>query len=284
LVGHTLRNMNSAVKQARPAGPREGQEGGRRGGYRPYTKPRSSYDVNDGPRRGTFQQQHTPAGASDKKKDYEIFDKTRDILRCIFPMNKSAGKTVILAMDPNFNFQPMVTFSKTGKPGVKMTAFAFRNLCRNTEYITDFFTEHHDGEQVVNLSPETVVSFEKQYGKKVLVFTTEINTNESRSVVIQEPTWTYLKTLFGLLNLLIDQQETYTKDAQQLYDDLIRYCKSYFTAQQENHTDMSRLEEFLREVTLMDIGFAAPEECYLDVERAFLEMKLFCIYDLAGSL
>jgi len=214
----------------------------------------------------------------------ETFDKTRDIMRCIYPITKSASKQIIVAMDPIFEFLPCVTIAKTGMAGVKLPHYAFKNLCSSEAYISDYFTEHHDGDNVVNLGPEVVVEFHKQYKSRVISFCTDVQTNGAQRVTIVESTWKELKKIFELVTYVFKQQETWTIDAQQLYESLREHCKSYFPGQTDNHTNMEQLKEFLQGLKLEDLDFVQRQECYLDVERAFMEMKIICAYDIAGSM
>jgi DNA-binding protein Fis len=120
----------------------------------------------------------------DRKPAKETFDKTREILRCVFPLCKSGSKQIIIGMDSAYEFFPMVTIAKTGRPGVKLPHYAFKTLCDSVEYISDYFTEHHDGQTVVNLAPEIIVEFENQYGQRVITFCSNVSTNNSQRVTI----------------------------------------------------------------------------------------------------
>jgi hypothetical protein len=239
-------------------------------------------EVNDGPKRGAFQRSSTPAPAAARAaKDFEVFDKTRDILRCVYPLNRSASKQIIISLDPSFEFMPAATISPTGKRGVKLPHYAFNTLCDSLHYITEYFNGTHEGQSTVNLAPEIVMTFEHQYGKKVLTFRSEVDTNQCLSVTIQEPTWLYFKKLLPLLRHNFEQLLTYSMDCQQLCAALRAYCRQNFPGRTENYTDMNQFEDFLGAIQLSDIDFAPRQECFMDIDRAFMELTRFCAFDLA---
>jgi DNA-binding protein Fis len=212
------------------------------------------------------------------------YDRSRDIMRSFYPINQSGSKQAIVAMDPAFEFFPTVTIAKTGQAGVKLPHYAFKTLCDSALYITDYFTDHHDGVDVVNLAPEVIASFEQQYGEKVVTFCNNVQTNGAESVTLNELSWQRFVGLLELLKHNFMEQESWTFDAQQLYEALKEYCKSYFTGQSENHTNMKQLGDFLATLALEELIYVPREECRMDIQRAFLEMKYFCKFDLAGSL
>jgi hypothetical protein len=75
---------------------------------------------------------------------------------------------------------------------------------------------------------------------------------------------------------------TYTLDCQQLYAALKDHCTNSFTGKTDTHTDMDQFEDFLIAIELTDLDYAPRHECYMDLERAFLEMTRFCVFDLAA--
>jgi hypothetical protein len=187
-------------------------------------------------------------------------------------------------MDPAYEFLPTVTIAKTGQPGVKLPHYAFKTLCASMSYISDYFTDHHDGDCVVNLAPEVVVNFGHQYGAKIILICNNVQTNNNEFVTINETTWMNFVGIFELITYIFQRQESWTRDAQVLYEAIREYCKAYFTGQTENHTDMKHLKIFLAQLQLEDLVFVNREECTVDIKRAFMEMKYFCIYDLAGCM
>jgi hypothetical protein len=219
-----------------------------------------------------------------KRKQFEAFDVTREIFRCIFPLCKSGSKQIIIGLDSTYEFFPTVTIAKTGRPGVKLPHYAFKTLCDSLEYISDYFSAHHDGKTVVNLAPEIIVEFGNQYGKRVISFVADVQTNNEQRVTIVGATWEHLRKMLDLICYLFNQQESWTLDAQILFAVLREHCKTYFSGHADNHTDMNQLEKFMKELNLSDIDFTPRQECKMDVERAFYEMKYFCSFDTMGNI
>lgn len=229
-------------------------------------------------------QQAAPKKHNDNKHTAEIFDVTREIFRCIFPLCKSGSKQIIIGLDSCYEFFPVVTIAKTGKPGVKLPHYAFKTLCDSLEYISDYFSLHHDGKTVVNLAPEIIIEFGMQYGKRVITFCAEVQTNNIQKVTIMGPTWEHLRNMLDLICYIFKQHETYTVDAQLLFVALRDHCKAYFPGHADNHTDMPQLEKFMKELRLEEIEFVPRQECFMDIERAFFEMKHFCSFDVMGNI
>lgn len=229
-------------------------------------------------------QQPDPKKQKDGKPALEIFDVTREILRCIFPLCKSGSKQIIIGLDSCFEFFPTVTIAKTGKPGVKLPHYAFKTLCDSLDYISDYFTLHHDGKTVVNLAPEIIIEFGMQYGKRVITFCGDVQTNNAQKVTIMGPTWAYLRNMMDLLLYVFNQQESWTIDAQNLFMALRDHCRAYFPGHADNHTDMDQLAKFMKELRFEEIDYSPRQECFMDVQRAFYEMKYFCSFDVMGNI
>jgi hypothetical protein len=219
-----------------------------------------------------------------KRKQFEALDVTREIFRCIFPLCKSGSKQIIIGLDSCYEFFPTVTIAKTGRPGVKLPHYAFKTLCDSLEYISEYFSGHHDGTTVVNLAPEIIVEFGNQYGKRVITFCSDVQTNNEQRVTIVGATWAHFRKMLDLIYYLFNQQESWTLDAQILFAVLREHCKLYFPGHAEKHTDMNQLEKFMKDLTLGDIDYTPRQECRMDVERAFLEMKNFCSFDTMGNI
>lgn len=172
-----------------------------------------------------------------------------------------------------------MTIAKTGRPGVKLPHYAFKTLCDSQDYISDYFSEHHDGTTVVNLSPEISVEFGMQYGKRVITFCADVQTSNAERVTIIGATWDKFRNMVDLLCYIFNQQETWTLDAQNLYVALREHVQAHFPGHTENHSDMLQLEKFMTELRFQDLHYVPRQECYMDVERVFYEMKYFCTFD-----
>jgi hypothetical protein len=97
-------------------------------------------------------------------------------------------------------------------------------------------------------------------------------------------TWEDFRKMLDLICYLFNQQESWTLDAQILFAALCEHCKAYISGHAENHTDMNQLEKFMKELNVGDIDFTQRQECKMDVERAFYEMKYFCSFDTMGNI
>jgi len=218
-----------------------------------------------------------------RKKQVELCDKTGQILRTTFGINKSASKVITLGLDIQYEFLPSVVLSKPGQQGVKLPHYAFQNLLQNIIFISDYFDGSHDGRADVNLGPEEVVQFTKLHGNKAVNIKSNLAVSDKVFVCLTAPSWIEFRRILPLVMYVYQQLEASTVEAQKLYTNLKQAVETGFYGEETaGHTNFPALESYLDKLPIEDIGYLPTEETALNIERAFLEMKLFCMYDLSS--
>lgn len=241
------------------------------------------YKMKQPPRpQGPYQRNAWPPRQNQIKKEHPkpVFEKTREILRHIYPANASGSKIVTISLDPAFDFEPAVTFAKPGFAGVKLDTLAFFELCNNAEYISAYFRGEVAQAGQMQLSHDVTLAFELSYGHLAIVLKYAVQTPAEKTVTLARATWIYLCGLMPLLQHLHKGLSDATPSANQMCADMVRFIGANLRPAGGRGATLIELEEFMKNMQPKDITEAEG----VDKERVFYELRQFCIFDIAGAL
>jgi hypothetical protein len=220
-----------------------------------------------------------------KKDPKPVFEKTREVLRHVYPANASGSKIVTISLDPALDFEPVVTFAKTGFSGVKLDPPAFYGISDNAEFISAYFRGEVSEAGQMQLSHDITLAFERSYGNLAIVLKQGVQSQAEKSVTLAGPTWTYVCNLLPLLQHIHKQLSFSTACVNQMCEDMVRHIGSNFRPAGGNVPRLSELETYMKTMLPQDVPDPDnPEGPVLDKERIFYELRHFCMFDIAGAL
>jgi hypothetical protein len=120
---------------------------------------------------------HTP----DTQKKRDVFDKCRNVLRTVYPINKSGSKIATTTLDVA-TFNPCVTFSKPGYIGVKLDYDSYIELMYAKNNITAYlFGNYKPPLSVVALLENLILEYTLLYKKPGINIISDRNTEYERT-------------------------------------------------------------------------------------------------------
>jgi hypothetical protein len=90
-----------------------------------------------------YTQRDASVQSSNESLNWDSFqaDRADNILRAVFPCNKSFSKQVVVAMEPTLDFLPSVTICKPGTAGVLMPEDIYAALMQRESTVARFFKD-----------------------------------------------------------------------------------------------------------------------------------------------
>jgi hypothetical protein len=249
--------------------------------YSPYNNQHQHQQYN-GYQQQQRQHQYSAPTRPALKTEKRASEKTREVLRHIYPTNLSGSKVICVSLDPAFDFEPVVIISKAGYPGVKLSAQAFHELCTNAEFISSYFRGENPNNGQMQLSPEITLCFEKSYGKAAIVLKSGVQTAAEKDVTLCLATWDYLCKMFPLLQHIVGNLSAKTAYVNQMFIDLVNFVSANFRKDGAKVPKLCEIEQFLAQVSAEDIP--QPDDITIDKLRVFYELRQFCLFDIAGAL
>jgi len=229
-----------------------------------------------------------PKNISKPKEETVAFLKHNDILRNIFPINKSGSKQIIVGMDPALEFQTLLTIGRPGWSGVRLDGSAWDTLLQLEEHITKFFGGHHDAsifEQESFLNPEVKIKYQLSYGKSVVCF---ISTKEGgQFVTLAQSSW---EGLLNVKNCVNHHVEFLNNHANEVYEFVMHFAKSLkelvpseiLHGSIPHANSLQQFEKYVKEFNFNSLLYTPFQQTMFDYKKLFCELQSFCVLDLGG--
>jgi hypothetical protein len=204
--------------------------------------------------------------------------KTREICRVIYPLNTSGSKQIIIAMDPNDDFFPVVTIGKPGWSGYQISLDAFGNLVKNVQFINDYFNNPSDNYASLQLSASDMVTFRKNWGKYLICISNVLDS--SLQVTIAKSTWDGLVEILPLLTDVVNMYQRWQGEAMLMFIALakrLRKCLPSTTVMNLPIVDdMVSFKNTLRGIDYYSVPYDGQLNSMLNLQKLFREMQYFC--------
>jgi hypothetical protein len=204
--------------------------------------------------------------------------KTREICRVIYPLNSSGSKQVIISMDPNDDFFPMITIGKPGWSGYQISVEAFRNLVKNVPFINDYFNNPTDHCPSLQLSASDVVTFRRNWGKHLICVSNILDTTVQ--VTIAKSTWDGLVDLLPLLTDVVDMYQRWQGNAMLMFIAIakrLRKCLPSTTVMNLPIVDDTvAFKNTLRGIDYYSVPYEGQLDTMMNLQLLFREMQYFC--------
>lgn len=223
------------------------------------------------------------AKKSSDPKYVETYDKTREILRLVVPINKSGSKQLVLGADPSTGFQPSLTLKKPGFPGIKLNGSALEKFIACFKEIDEYFKSGGMQNMELVLSKDRSIKFGHHYkDKAVFLKMAGGETNEDGySIVLNSFTWPFLMSMHSLVNYTYQSMKTYAPELLKIFNTLKTHLAS--KVNMKGAINPEEVENVLNALEGNEIEIIADPDLSMDYVRAFYEMKRFCIYDIMCS-
>jgi hypothetical protein len=218
------------------------------------------------------------------KKPYsETSDRTRDLLRNMYPINRSGTKQIQLSMDPSYEFLPALTFRKPGFLGVKLPHYASEKLLENLGAVNEFFVSGTNADTEVSLGDDSIIEFGMdRRGKRAIQLRSQVATMSDNGILINEQTWGYFWRMRDLVKHVYGNLRRVSPEVQRLYECIREKMESHF-ADNDSTPSVTDVEQYLDDLRMEALNFEPNLECPLDYQLVLLEIKRACVYDLLGS-
>jgi len=213
-------------------------------------------------------------------------EKSRELLRCVYPANPCGSKAISIGLDPALDFEPVVVLYKVGYPGVRFEAHAFDDLCANADFIRNYFQgKNVEGTGQLQFANNVNMKFSTCFGKPSVEFTGDKETANERQVIITSETWLYLYDMIPLLRRVFFTLGNATPHVNQLYADVVNYTRTNYRLKNSAPACILQdVKNYLNELAPDMMTKDVAEDSGLDKTRVFYEIIHFCLYDIAGSI
>jgi hypothetical protein len=212
--------------------------------------------------------------------------KTCEIHRVIYPLNPSGSKQVIVSMDPDEDFLPIVTIGKPGWSGYRLSMECFHILVQNIQYINTYFDNPTDNYGPLHLSATETVEFRKNWGKHMIYIINKLD--NTIKLCMAKPTWNGLVDVMPLLIHILGIYERHQNDAMQVFIGMatrLKQCLSPSTVSALPIVeDLKFFKDTLKHISFDSINYMGNKETTLNLETLFLEIRTFCSEHLASYI
>lgn len=242
-----------------------------------YQKQQRKRDFYTSVRTGLKQQQQ-------EKKKFQA-EKTRELLRCVYPANPSGSKVISLGLDPTLDFQPVVNLYKAGFPGVKFESYAFDELCNNADFIRNYLqgAAANDSGQL-QIADTIIMKFTTCFGKPAVDFISAIGTEKQQNVLITVETWMHIYDMLPLLRRVFHSLANAAAHVGKLYADILSYTQTNNRLQHPQTPIIQDVKNFLYALNPDTMTKEVAADSDLDKYRAYYELLHFCLYDIAKGV
>jgi hypothetical protein len=243
--------------------------------------------------RGRDDTEHQQQQMEGESFAYEL---KHDIMRSVYPCNKSGGKQVMVFMDPALNFRPSINLGKPGHIGIKMPRGCYDLLIENSSKVTEFFEQsaaQMDEDvlksvgaktlECISLGKDLCIELFIQYNTKMMSFVADKDTKDERDVIFVQQTWLQFLDLQPVIQHLLVKFSAHSVDIVNLLNVTCEHVATHYTGEVgENPEQVAKLKEYLKSVELSDVQpvFDIEKMSGFDWDLAFKELKTFCILDI----
>ncbi|XP_065348619.1 uncharacterized protein LOC135945123 [Cloeon dipterum] len=224
----------------------------------------------------------------DKKKKitYDPVDRCHEVLRRIYPINKSGGKQIIIGCDPLEDYNPVILLKKPGTRGVKLQHEASVRFIDCFEKFTEFFKADADPQnKILRLTDSATVEFGYHYNKKAIFVRVDGSEPNGQLLIMNCYTWQFMRTIMPLIVHTFGLLSKYSAELKKMSDVMKVHLATHFKL--SDPQEVGRAEQYLSEMKTDDINFEPDEKgealSTLDYYACFCEIKRFCIHSLTSQ-
>jgi hypothetical protein len=195
--------------------------------------------------------------------------KTREIMRCIYPINNCGSKQVIISFDVEADFMPTLTIGKTGWSGLTMTPDVFTKFHEVMPRVHKFFTnKDHASNEKFFINHDLYVETKFQWNKKMISLNSEIRPD--MAIVLTQPTWESLIAHIPLISHIMQKYQLAQNEVNQVYKAMMDVAREA-SQQKQNAIDA------LMKLTYNDLYPYLELISSIDTLRVFLELRTTCL-------
>jgi hypothetical protein len=210
----------------------------------------------------------------EEAKKFDTSDRTKQVMRFIYPINSSGTKQIVMGADPEFDFKPSVTIRRPGGMGIKMSPRASSNFIAFLPTLKEYFeTEGMPDleQQIFTLSPGETIEFGEFLKKKCVTIKKELSSNKFIRVVLTSNTIFFMNDLYHLLMHVFDGLAVQAEELMLMHGAMRKKLN-------EDSTKKSRLR--IRSLTPEELEFQPNPSITMDHYRAFMEIRKYCENEL----
>lgn len=206
------------------------------------------------------------------KNQLETSDRTKQLLRSVYPINQSGSKQIVIGADPDADFKPVISIRKPGYKGVILSPGASSKFIAGLEEFLYYCVVEESGVKSVQLSEKEMLEFDVFQNKKALYIRKDLGDGKVATIILTGATLFFLGEIYELLKHAFDTLDCNVGEIKGMFDTMkvkVMECSD-------------RRQEKIKGLKPVDIAFTPATESNLDYFRLFLEMKKFCEHELTA--
>lgn len=202
-----------------------------------------------------------------KKSSYETSDRTKQIMRYVYPINSSGSKQLVLGADPEADFKPIITIRKPGYKGVILTHEGSERFLAELPAIHGYFANESKASELkpVQLSEGEVVEFGYFLDKKAIYVKKNLEDAKNVFIILTGSTFCYMENIYDLVRYVFDGLNNNAAEIKNLYDAM----KAKVDLQPGDK------KQLIKELQPDAINFTSANHT-MDYLRVFLELRKYC--------
>jgi hypothetical protein len=256
--------LSLAKEAAEPLSNMDHQKAPRKTWYQPNAK---FY----GPRTNQAGQQREQQPKQKTNTSFETSDRTKQIMRHVYPINNSGSKQLVIGVDPQADFKPVITIRKPGFRGVVLShegSLMFLNELQTLYgYCTSDSTERDL--KPLELNSGECVEFGYSMDKKAIFIKKDLGDSQYANIILTGSTLLFIADLYDLLQYIFDVLLFNSIEIKQVYNMLL--AKLQLQPATKKH--------LIKTLSPGDINFTT-ENHSIDYSRVFLELRKYCELEL----
>jgi hypothetical protein len=205
------------------------------------------------------------------KKSFETSDRTKQIMRHIYPINNSGSKQIVIGCDPQADFRPAITIRKPGYRGVVLSHEGSKMLLDEIQVLYAYCNGDSDDKDLkqLELNQGETVDFGYSMQKKAIFIKKDLGDSQHANMILTGSTLMFIADLFDLILYIFDLL-TYNADKiKNLYDMM----------QAKLQLEPATKKQLIKTLEPNDMNYTPPN-LSMDYARAFLELRKFCELEL----
>lgn len=206
------------------------------------------------------------------KNQLETSDRTKQLLRSVYPINQSGSKQIVIGADPDADFKPVISIRKPGYKGVILSPGATSKFITGLEEFLHYCVAEDSGVKSVQLSEKEMLEFDIFQNKKALYIRKDLGDGKVATIILTGATLFFLGEIYELLKHAFDSLDCNVGEIKGMFDAM--------KAKVMEGSD--RRQEKIKVMKPVDIVFAPAADTNLDYFRLFLELKKFCELELTA--
>jgi hypothetical protein len=241
----------------------------------PQKAPRKTWYQPNGkfyaPRANQAGQQREQQPNKKTNSSFETSDRTKQIMRHVYPINNSGSKQLIIGVDPQDGFKPVITIRKPGFRGVVLSHEGSKMFLNELQALYGYCTSDSTERDLKPLELNSGESVEFGYSmeKKAIFIKKDLGDSQYANIILTGSTLLFIADLYDLLQYIFDVLLFNSDEIKQVYNMMLAKLQ----------LQPSTKKHLIKTLSPGDINFTTENQS-IDYSRVFLELRKYCELEL----